>query len=77
MNTYAYESAGVLNQNQFLAKIESHFSQDFSFFAQYTYGQAFATTDGPGSFPANQYDLSTEYGRSATDVRHRFFFVEQ
>jgi hypothetical protein len=74
VNTYAYESAGVLNQNQFLAKIESHFSQDFSFFAQYTYGQAFANTDGPGSFPANQYDLSAEYGRSATDVRHRFFF---
>jgi carboxypeptidase family protein len=73
VNTYAYESAGVLNQNQFLAKMESHFSQDFSFFAQYTYGQAFANTDGPGSFPANQYDLSTEYGRSATDVRHRFF----
>jgi hypothetical protein len=28
VNTYAYECAGILNQNQFLAKIESHFSQD-------------------------------------------------
>ena len=74
VNTYSYESAGILNQNQFLAKIESHFSQDFSIFARYTYGQAFDNTDGPGSFPANQYDLSAEYGRSATDVRHRFFF---
>jgi hypothetical protein len=74
VNTYTYESAGVLNQNQFLAKIESHFSQDFSMFARYTYGQAFDNTDGPGSFPANQYDLSAEYGRSATDVRHRVFF---
>jgi carboxypeptidase family protein len=73
VNTYAYESAGILNQNQFLAKIESHFSQDFSMFAQYTYGQAFDNTNGPGSFPANQYDLSAEYGRSTTDVRHRFF----
>ena len=74
VNTYSYESAGILNQNQFLATIESHFSQDFSMFARYTYGQAFDTTDGAGSFPANQYDLSAEYGRSATDVRHRFFF---
>jgi hypothetical protein len=74
VNTYSYESAGILNQNQFLAKIESHFGQDFSMFARYTYGQAFDTTDGAGSFPANQYDLSAEYGRSATDVRHRLFF---
>jgi hypothetical protein len=74
VNTYTYESAGVLNQHQFLAKIESHFSEDFSVFAQYTYGQAFDNTNGPNSFPANQYDLSAEYGRSAFDVRHRFFF---
>lgn len=74
VNTFAYESAGVLNQHQFLAKIESHFRPDFSIFAQYTYGQAFDNTNGPGSFPANQYDLSTEYGRAAFDVRHRFFF---
>jgi hypothetical protein len=72
INTYAYESAGVLNQNQFLAKLESHFSQDFSVFAQYIYGQAFDNTNGPDSFPANQYDLTAEYGRSATDVRHHF-----
>ena len=74
VNTFAYESAGILNEHQFLAKIESHFSPDVSIFAQYTYGRAFDSTNGPGWFPANQYDLSTEYGRSATDVRHRFFF---
>ncbi len=31
-----------------------------------------ATRDGANTFPANQYDLSNEYGRSAIDVRHRF-----
>ena len=72
-NIYAYESTGISNQNQILAKIESRVSQQFSVFAQYAYGQAFSNTDGPGSFPANQFDLSTEYGRSGTDVRHRFF----
>jgi hypothetical protein len=73
VNTYTYESGGLLNQNQFLAKIESHFSPEFSMFAQYTYGRAFDDTSGPNSFPANQYDLRSEYGRSSTDVRHRFF----
>src|ERR1700730_7335205 len=72
-NIYTYESEGILNQNQILAKIESRVGPEFSVFAQYTYSQAFSNTDGPGSFPANQYDLSTEYGRSGTDVRHRFF----
>jgi hypothetical protein len=74
VNTYAYESDGILKQNQFLAKIESRFNPNFSIFAQYTYGQAFDNTNGPNSFPANQYDLPSEYGRSAFDVRHRFFF---
>jgi hypothetical protein len=71
---YAYESTGTLNQNQLLVKIESRIGKEFSAFAQYSYGQAFSDTDGPGSFPANQYDLSSEFGRSGTDVRHRFFF---
>jgi hypothetical protein len=72
-NLYAYESTGAMNQYQVLVKIESRLGKEFSVFAQYAYGQAFSDTDGPGSFPANQYDLSTEYGRSGTDVRHRFF----
>jgi hypothetical protein len=29
-------------------------------------------TDGAGSFPANQYDASADYGRSSIDVRNRF-----
>ena len=72
-NIYSYESSGILNQNQILTKIESRIGQEFSVFAQYAYSQARSDTDGPGSFPANQFDLSTEYGRSGTDVRHRFF----
>jgi hypothetical protein len=72
-NIYAYESTGTLNQNQVLVKIESRIGKESSVFAQYAYSQAFSDTDGPGSFPANQYDLGAEYGRSGTDVRHRFF----
>ena len=32
-------------------------------------------TDGAGTFPANSYDLSSEYSRSALDIRHRFVLI--
>jgi hypothetical protein len=40
--------------------------------AFYVLGKANSDSDGTGSFPANPYDLSTEYGRASTDIRHRF-----
>src|SRR5436853_3514173 len=40
----------------------------------YVLGSAKRDTDGSGSFPAYSYDLSSEYGRSSLDVRHRFIF---
>ena len=39
--------------------------------ATYGLSQARGDTDGVGSFPANTYDLSNEYGRAAIDARHR------
>jgi hypothetical protein len=38
----------------------------------YVLGRAKSDTDGTGTFPANSYDLSGEYGPSGQDVRHRF-----
>ncbi|PYS66764.1 MAG: hypothetical protein DMF69_25130, partial [Acidobacteria bacterium] len=46
----------------------------FGFYATYSLGKAKSDTDGPETFPANSFDLSGEYGRSAVDVRHRFLF---
>jgi hypothetical protein len=40
-------------------------------FGYYAYGRAFADSDGAGSFPANNYDLATEWGRAGFDIRHR------
>jgi hypothetical protein len=40
--------------------------------AYYVLAKANSDTDGSGSFPANPYDLSTEYGRATGDIRHRF-----
>src|SRR3989442_6655836 len=40
--------------------------------AQYTLGSAYNDSNGIGSFPANNYDLSGEWSRAESDQRHRF-----
>ncbi len=72
-NIYQYESSGILNQNQLIVSANTRFNPNLSLFANYTLGKANSNTDGAGTFPADNYDLSNEYGRSALDVRHRFF----
>jgi hypothetical protein len=72
-NVFQYESSGILNQNQLLINANTRFNPNFSIFANYTLGKASSDTDGAGTFPADNYDLSAEYGRSSLDVRHRFF----
>ena len=71
-NIYEYESSGRLNQNQLLLGIGNRLNRTFSIFARYSLGKAESDTDGAGSFPANQYDLTSEWGRSSFDIRHRF-----
>jgi len=70
---YLYESTGLFNQNQLIANFNARVSRKLAFFGFYMLNQAKSNTDGAGSFPANQYDLSTEYGSAAFDVRHRVF----
>jgi hypothetical protein len=71
---YEYESNGVFNQNQLIFMVNTRFSTKYTIFANYSLGRAHSNTDGAGTFPANQYDLSDEYGRASIDVRQRFFF---
>jgi hypothetical protein len=71
-NIYDYESTGVLNQNQWITNVRTSFRRNLSIFAYYVLNYAHSNTDGANTFPANQYDLSGEYGRSALDTRHRF-----
>jgi hypothetical protein len=70
-NIFEYESTGRFNQNLLIVNLNSRLSRNYSITANYTYNHARSDTDGAGSFPANQYDLSTEYGRSLQDIRHR------
>lgn len=70
-NIFQYESTGRFSQNQLMLNLRNRFNGRFSIFATYSLANAKSDTDGAGSFPANSYDLSGEYGRSSLDVRHR------
>jgi len=71
-NVFEYESSGRYNQNQFIVNFSSRFHRNASMNAYYVLSHANSDTDGAGSFPANPYDLTTEYGRASGDIRHRF-----
>ena len=71
-NVFQYESSGRLNQHQLLVTLNARPSGRASFFASYTLGRARGDTEGAGTFPADPYDLRSEYGRSSFDVRHAF-----
>ena len=70
-DVFAYESAGIMRQNQLLTTVTRRFSGRFSLFGYYAYGRSFSNSDGAGFMPANQYDARADYGRSALDIRHR------
>jgi hypothetical protein len=72
-NIFQFESSGRLNQNQLIVSVNNRLNKKVSFTANYTLNKANSDTDGVRTFPANSYDLSTEYGRSAFDIRHFFF----
>ena len=72
-NIYQYESAGLYNQNQFIVNVNSRLSSRISIFGGYVLNRARSNTDGTGSFPANQYNLAQDYGRSSLDRHNRLF----
>jgi Carboxypeptidase regulatory-like domain len=71
---FQMESAGLYNQNQLIAFLNSRYSGKLSFAGSYVLNYARSNTDGLGTFPAKPYDFTGEYGPAATDVRQRFTF---
>jgi len=69
---YQYRSAGVLDENQFIAGVRRPFHNGFMVYARYEYNRAFSNTDGVNTFPANQFNLQADYGRALSDIRHNF-----
>ncbi|HEU4933065.1 MAG TPA: TonB-dependent receptor [Pyrinomonadaceae bacterium] len=71
-NVFEYESSGRYNQNQLIINFNSRFHRNATMNAYYVLAKGNSDADGTGTFPANPYDLSTEYGRASGDIRHRF-----
>jgi hypothetical protein len=69
---FLMESSGIYNQNQVIANVNAKLNPGLSLFGFYVLNHARSNTDGVGTFPANPYNWSGEYGPAATDVRHRF-----
>jgi hypothetical protein len=70
-NIFEFESSGRYNQNELVVTSNGRLGRRGNYFANYALNKVSSDTDGFATFPANSYDLTTEYGRSAIDVRHR------
>ena len=64
-------STGIYNQQQLIVNVSAKPLPQVSLFGYYAINQAKSNTDGLGTFPANPYNWSGEYGPSALDIRHR------
>ncbi|HXM49444.1 MAG TPA: TonB-dependent receptor [Pyrinomonadaceae bacterium] len=71
-NFFEYDSTGRFDQNQLIFTMNSRLSRNASFNINYTYSRTNSDSEGVGTFAANPFDFSTEYGRSSGDIRHRF-----
>ena len=71
-NIFLVESSARLNQKQLIVSLNSELSEKVSFNVIYTLNQIKNDAIDASIFPANSYDLTGEYGRSALDLRHRF-----
>ncbi|MGA2713030.1 MAG: carboxypeptidase regulatory-like domain-containing protein [Bryobacteraceae bacterium] len=67
-------SSGLYNQNQLSFNLNSKLNAAVSLFATYVLNKSMSNTDGLGTFPANPYNFSGEYGPAANDIRHRILF---
>jgi hypothetical protein len=70
-NVYRYDPVGESHGDFLYVTANIHKGSKFDLFANYVYG--FRRTDTSGGFPSNQYDVQQDYGRDATDYRHRLF----
>lgn len=69
------ESAGRMQAHSLDLALRGTLTKFLDTIVQYGLGRAWNNTGGIGSFPANNYDLSGEWARAGSDVRHRFRFL--
>jgi hypothetical protein len=71
-NIFLVESSARLNQRQLIVNFNGSPHKNLRLFATYVLGEVKNDALDYSIFPANSYDLTGEYGRSALDLRHRF-----
>ncbi len=71
-NYFQYESTGRFEQNQLIITFGGRLNPKLNFNMNYALGKSRSDSDGSGTFAANPFDFSNEYGRASNDVRHRF-----
>jgi len=71
-NIYQYESEGASKRRQFYLNMR-YTAGPVMLYGYYVLSRHDTNTQGPSSFPSNQYDLHADYGRAASDIRNRFY----
>ena len=71
-NYFQYESTGRFEQNQLIITLGGRLNPKLNFNMNYALGKSKSDSDGSGTFAANPFDFTDEFGRSSGDVRHRF-----
>src|SRR5262249_53221448 len=64
------ESSGHLKSHELEIGLRGNLSRFFNGIVQYALRRAYDNTAGIQSFPANNYDLSSEWSRASFDARH-------
>lgn len=72
-NIYEYQSAGRSRRDELYINFRYN-TKSAILYGYYLFGKRRADTAGAASFPSNQYDLQTDYGRAANDIRNRAYF---
>jgi hypothetical protein len=68
---FLYEASALFKQSQLTVNVNARVNAKLSLFGYYGYGVASSNSDGATSFPADNYDLTSEWGRAGFDIRHR------
>lgn len=65
-----YESSATMHMTQMFIGFNTRLNPNMSFSGSYILGSQ--KSDSDGGFPINSYDMSGEWGRASSDIRHRF-----
>ncbi|NOT63724.1 MAG: hypothetical protein HOP19_26215 [Acidobacteria bacterium] len=72
-NIYQIESSALSQSQGLMFGLQRRMGKTFQVFSNYTLSRTMSDSDSALGVPMNNYDLSSEWGRSAMDRRHTLF----